>query len=669
MEVLSEKLVIPEVFSKSGIQGYKIFLDRYTLKAEKGDLDEGDMVLVVTKRDPKFPQKEIGWVREINGRGAVVDLATGGGVYEDFDLISKPLETTPEEVVDRVANALAESEDDDIRGHVAEDFKKILLDYFIPGGRILAGAGAPGGNLTLSNCFVLPGPKDSRKGIMHRVTEMAETHSRGGGVGVNLSTLRPRYAKVVGVNGVSSGAVSWGEMFDLSTGLIEQAGSRRGATMLMIDDWHPDVEEFIEAKRQVGKFENANMSVCISDGFMEAVKNDEQWDLIFPDTTDPDYDSKWNGDLNAWKKMGKKVNIYKTIRAKEIWDKLIFAAWNSAEPGLHFLERSNKMSNSFWFSPLVGTNPCAEQPLEEYGVCTLGAIDLSKFYDENDIDWQNLHFVVTNAVRLLDNVITANNYHLDEIKETHESNRRIGFGTMGLGELLIKLGIRYGSDECVKFLDKLYGFIATAAYLASSYLAEEKGSFPKFDTEKYLESGFMKSMPDSVKESITRRGMRNVCVLTQAPTGTTGTMMGTSTGIEPFFNWEYTRTSRLGVHKEIVPIIEELGLDIKNLPDYCVTAHDLSPQEHIKVQAIIQRWTDSAISKTTNCPADFTLEQTDELYRSAYNMGCKGITIYRDQSRDEQVLRNIEEEEDGVELIHEGACVRSADGSFSKCDI
>jgi len=667
-------LAIPALFAKSGYQGYKIFLDRYTKKALKGDIAIDDLVLVITKKDPKFPQKDVGWVTEITAKGAVVMLYNGEEIYQDFDLISRPLETEPAQVRRRVANALASCEKPEIQQDVEDDFYRILLDYFIPGGRILAGAGLD--TLTLQNCFVLPGAEDSRTGVFDRAKEMAETHSRGGGVGINLSSLRPRYAHVKGVNGISSGAVSWGQIFNLSTGLIEQGGSRRGATMLMIDDWHPDVFEFIQAKRTAGAFENANMSVCISDAFMEALDADGDWNLVFPETGDPIYDEKWTGNLQQWQEDGGTVRVYDTVKARDIWSLLIESAWASAEPGLHFLERSNKMSNSWYFAPLVATNPCGEQPLEAYGVCTLGALDLSKFISASGVgmNWAMLTSVIQTAVRFLDNVIDVNNYHLPEIEVNHRGNRRIGLGTMGLGELLLRLGIKYGSDESVSFINTLYQFIAEQAYHTSVNLAMEKGAFSMYD-ERMLNSGFMEAMPISVRERVRTHGIRNVCLLTQAPTGTTGTMMGTSTGIEPYYSWQYTRTSRLGVHVEVVPALKELGLKISDLPDYCVTAQDLDPDEHVKVQAAIQRWTDSAISKTTNAPSNYSIAQTDRLYRNAYAMGCKGVTIYRDKSRHEQVLSSIDEQddtyEDGVEVIHQGACEVAylPDGTvYSKCD-
>ena len=640
------KIKYPAMFKDSGLQGYKIFLDRYTLKAPKGDLENGDLVLAITNKDPKWPQKEIGYVTDVfpEERQAVIWLGDGEYLSVHWDLISKPLELHPDDVKKRVSTALAKGESEEIREHVAESFENILFDYFIPGGRILAGAGQKG--LTLQNCFVLPAPDDSRGGIMDSVKEMAETHSRGGGVGLNLSSLRPRYSKVIGVNGSSSGAVSWGKMFNLSTGLIEQGGSRRGATMLMIDVWHPDVMEFITSKQKAGEFENSNMSVCITDDFMTALAADADWDLIFPDTTDPEYDAFWDGDIRGWIDIGKDVIVYDTVKASSIWNAIISSAWASAEPGLHFIDRSNKMSNSWYFARLQATNPCGEQPLEAYGVCTLGALNLAKFVDsDRDVLWNKLRYVVRSAVRLLDNVIDANEYHFPEIDDNHRGNRRIGLGVMGLAEMLVRMGLKYGDEEAVVFTDALFETLAEEAYLASVDLAKEKGAFPRFDAEKYLQSGFMRGMSPEVRAAVQQHGIRNVCLLTVAPTGTTGTMMGTSTGIEPYFDWTYSRQSRLGIHTEVVPVIKDLGLDLDNLPSYCVTTRDLDPEDHVNIQSVAQRWVDSAISKTTNCPSDYTVDETDRLYRLAYDKGCKGITIYRDGSRHEQVLSSNDDVE------------------------
>ncbi|MCK9859919.1 MULTISPECIES: adenosylcobalamin-dependent ribonucleoside-diphosphate reductase [Paenibacillus] len=631
----------------------KIFLDRYAWKnADTKNTAVGDVVLVLTKDDPKFPAKEVGEVIGRSGDEVTVKLRSGDTVTSSVEKLTLTIEKTPEEMWDRLAGAMAGVEQgEEKRRAWTERFRYILDDWkLVPGGRIAAGAGASE-ELTLFNCYVIPSPKDSRGGIMTTLSEMTEIMARGGGVGINLSSLRPRRAIVAGVNGSSSGAVSWGGLFSYTTGLIEQGGSRRGALMLMINDWHPDVLDFITVKQTMGQVTNANLSVCVSNAFMKAVKEDLDWELVFPDTKETDYDELWNGDLEAWKKLGKRVIHYKTVRARDVWHTIIESAWKSAEPGVVFMEYYNQMSNSWYFNPIICTNPCGEQGLPGWGVCNLSAINLSKFYDESkhDVNWEELAKVTQWSVRFLDNVIDTTPYHFEENEKNQKKERRVGLGTMGLAELMIKLGVRYGSPESLLFLDKIYGFMAREAYLASAEIASEKGSFEAFDAEKFLQSGFMKNMVSEfpeVGEAVLAKGMRNVTVITQAPTGSTGTMVGTSTGIEPYFAFEYFRQSRLGFDKQLVPIAQAWkdAHPGEELPDYFVTAMNLSAKDHIRVQAAIQRWVDSSISKTANCPSDFTVEETKELYEMAFDLGCKGVTIYRDGSRDVQVLSTKKED-------------------------
>lgn len=632
----------------------KIFLDRYAMKdPDTNNTKVGDAVLVLTKDDPKFPAKEVGEVIARNGRNVTVRLRSGETVESNIEKLTLTKEKTPEELWDRLAKAMASVEaTPEKKKEWTEKFRYILDDWkLVPGGRIAAGADASD-ELTLFNCYVIPSPHDSRGGIMSTLSEMTEIMSRGGGVGINLSSLRPRRSLVRGVSGSSSGAVSWGGLFSYTTGLIEQGGSRRGALMLMINDWHPDLLDFITVKQSMGQITNANLSVCVSNGFMKAVKEDLDWELIFPDTSDPEYDAVWNGNLDEWKAKGKAVKLYKTVRAREIWHTIIESAWKSAEPGVVFMEYYNQMSNSWYFNPIICTNPCGEQGLPAWGVCNLSAVNLSKFYDEakHDVNWEELGRVVRYSTRFLDNVIDKTPYHFEENQENQQNERRVGLGSMGLAELMIKLEIRYGSPESLEFLDKLYGFMAKEAYLASSEIAGEKGSFNKFDTEKFLQSGFMKNMVTEFPEvgaSIQKHGMRNVTVITQAPTGSTGTMVGTSTGIEPYFAFEYYRQSRLGYDKQLVPIAQEWKDKHpgEELPEHFITAMDLSAEDHIRAQAAIQRWVDSSISKTANCPSDFTVEETKRLYELAFDLGCKGVTIYRDGSRDVQVLSTEKKEE------------------------
>lgn len=635
----------------------KIFLDRYAWKdADPSHAKVGDVVLVLTKDDPKFPTKEVGEVVSRKGRTVTVKTRKGELVETDVEKLTLNIEKTPEEMWDRLAGAMASVEETpEKQAEWQEKFRYILDDWkLVPGGRIAAGAGASD-ELTLFNCYVIPSPKDSRGGIMETLSEMTEIMARGGGVGINLSSLRPRRAVVKGVNGSSSGAVSWGGLFSYTTGLIEQGGSRRGALMLMINDWHPDLLDFITVKQTMGQVTNANLSVCVSNAFMKAVKEDLDWDLVFPDTTEENYNEIWDGDLEKWKAAGRKVVHFRTVKARDVWHTIIESAWKSAEPGVVFMEYYNQMSNSWYFNPIICTNPCGEQGLPGWGVCNLSAMNLSKFYDEekHDVAWDELATTTRYSVRFLDNVINKTPYHFEENEKNQKKERRVGLGTMGLAELMIKLNIRYGSPESLEFLDKLYGFIAKEAYLASADIAAEKGSFPAFEADKYLQSGFMKVMTEvypEVGEAIREKGIRNVTIITQAPTGSTGTMVGTSTGIEPYFAFKYYRQSRLGFDEQFVPIAQE-WMDAhpgEELPDYFVTAMSLSAEDHIRVQAAIQRWVDSSISKTANCPADFTVEETKRLYELAFDLGCKGVTIYRDGSRDVQVLQT-EKKEDKAE--------------------
>lgn len=634
--------------------GEKIFYDRYAYKdGKKETLAIGDTVVVCVNLETG--QREIGVVNDMSGDQVSVLLRDGSTVDRAIEHVDKPLETKPEQMMERIARGIASVEKtEEKRKEWEAKFRWLMNGWkFVPAGRILAGAGTDQA-LTYYNCYVIPSPKDSREGIIHTLQTMNEIFSRGGGVGFNLSSLRPRYAYVKGVNGRSSGSVSWGSLYSFSTGLIEQGGSRRGALMLILNVWHPDILEFVNSKREAGKITNANISVGVTDDFMEAVENDADWNLVFPDVADPDYNEKWDGYLPNWLALGKKTITHKTVKARELWHSIIESAWASAEPGLFFIDRSNKMSNSWYYSPLIATNPCGEQPLPGWAVCNLGAINLSRFITtdsegKNIVNYPLLGTAIRYSVRFLDNIIDATPYFFDENLNQQQSERRVGLNTMGIAEMMIKLGIKYGTAESMKFINELYEFIATTSYEASSDIAAEKGSFPKFDADKFLESGFMQSMPAKIRETVRAKGMRNVTVLTQAPNGTIGTMVGTSTGIEPFYSWTYFRKSRLGLHEENVKILADWkeANPGKEVPDYFVNAMDLTPEEHVNVLAACQRWVDSAISKTSNTPNSYTVEQTAALYELMYKLGCKGGTIYRDGSRDEQVLMLKKDEEKG----------------------
>jgi ribonucleoside-diphosphate reductase alpha chain len=944
--------------------------------------------------------------------------------YALKDKQGNPIEKKPEEMWRRIAKAVSLVEKKENQKKWEKEFFWAMKDFkYVPGGRILAGAGS-GFAVTFYNCFVIPSPKDSREGILETLKQMVEIMARGGGVGINLSSLRPRGARVKKVNGFSSGPVNWAELFSVATkDIIQQGGSRRGALMLMLWDWHPDIEEFITVKQDLSRINGANLSVCVSDKFMEAVEKDADWQLLFPDLDDKDYDEKWNGDLVEWQKMGKKVKVYKTVKARKIWDLIAQAAWRSAEPGVVFMERYNKLYNNWYWNRINCVNPCVtgdtlvnttlgiktmrqlyeenrpfnvvvngksylstavkltgikpvfklktkegyqlrltadhkvvtlegpkeagklkigdkilisfgggfgnegsfeeglvlgwlvgdgaikkdvatlyfyqkekkqlashfalmvekmvdgeqvvarpypinpqyiekedkavvesvrlwriakrfgltfdnkyvvpekvfqgskefqrgflkglfssdgtvlgslkkgvsvrltsvseellqkvqilllnfgifskiykerrpsqkrllpngkggkkwyqcqayhelviskesllkfayeigflqeekqkklqnmllsyqrgpykenfiatfsqlipdgqeevfditvatihrfsangllvlncgEEGLPPWGVCNLGSINLSALVKGNDIDkkgrfdFKTLKKLVKIAVRFQDNVIDMDPYIFPGIRKTQlEGERRIGLGTMGLGDALIKLHLRYGSKESLKFIDKVYRTIRDVAYEVSAEIAKEKGAFPKFDKELYLKGEFIKQLPTPIKEKIKKYGIRNSLLLMQAPTGSTSLMANTTSGIEPVFEFEFIRKDRLGTHIIRHHLYEQWykkhEKEIKEgkikKPEWFVSTNELTPEDHVYVQATIQKYVDASISKTVNAPKNHTVEDVKKLYTLAYKLGCKGITYFREGSRQGVLERKTEEKKEEEE--------------------
>jgi ribonucleoside-diphosphate reductase alpha chain len=397
--------------------------------------------------------------------------------------------------------------------------------------------------------------------------------------------------------------------------------------MLMLDDDHPDIEEFITVKRTAGKIEHANLSVCISDKFMQAVKDDADWDLT------------WQGEVK------------KTIRARSLWDLICTSAWDSAEPGVVFMDRYNKLSNTWYYENIRCVNPCGEQGLPPWGVCNLGALNLSAFVVDGKMDWERLAEKSKVAMRFLDNVVDANDYFIEENREAQLCTRRTGLGTMGLADALIKMQVPYGSEESVPVIERIYATIRDAAYEASADIAAEKGPFPKFDRNKYMQGQFIKRLPKAIQEKISKQGIRNAVLLTQAPTGTTSLLSGVSSGIEPVYDFAMVRRDRTGEHILYHPLLQAWRDKHPNepTPTYFVAANDLTPEEHVRVQATIQYYTDSSISKTVNAPNSHTVEDVQKLYRLAYELGCKGITYMRDGSR-VGVLSHIEEKKPEQEV-------------------
>lgn len=570
--------------------------------------------------------------------------------YSLKDEEGKAMEQYPEQMWRRVAWGIAQVEETTaLKKRWEEKFFEAMKDFkFVPAGRILSGAGT-GYEVTYYNCYVIPSPKDSREGIMQNISLTVEIQARGGGVGLNLSSLRPRGARVKKVNGTSSGPVNWAALYSTANhDVIQQGGSRRGALMLMLNDWHPDVEEFINVKQDLTKIPGANLSMCVSDAFMKAVKDDKDWDLVFPDLADPEYDAVWDGDLDEWKRLGKAVKVYKTVRAREVWDAVAMAAWRSAEPGVVFLDRYNEMSNSWYFEKIIATNPCGEQGLGAWGVCNLGHVNLSRFVKDGEMDYESLREHVAIATRFLDNVIEANYYFAEENEQAQRHGvRRTGLGTLGLADALIKMKVRYGSEESLRVVEKIYKTIRDTAYGTSADLAGEKGAFEKFDKKKYLQSKFVQLLPEEIQTKIAKKGIRNGILLTQAPTGTISLLAGASSGIEPVYEFSYRRKDRTGEHIVNHPLFQE-WLDSHNdekIPDYFVSASQLTPAEHVTVQAMVQKYVDASISKTVNAPNSHTVEDVKKLYDLAYDLGCKGVTYFRDGSR-AGVLSKVEDKKE-----------------------
>ncbi len=745
-----------------------VMLDRYTYKdTEKITLTAGDFVVLTIKEDPKFPARGLGFIQEIDHvlntatvlveedyRGVLEGKeAETGVVIRSLEVIEKPLELYYEQIAKRNATGLASVEKtEEKRKEWFEKFYHELVNLnFIPAGRVLYGAGA-GTDVTYFNCYVMPFVPDSREGISEHRKQVMEIMSRGGGVGTNGSTLRPRNTLAKGVNGKSSGSVSWLDDIAKLTHLVEQGGSRRGAQMIMLADWHPDIIEFIISKMQnprilrflidntqdqtikkyaqdklkftpltekeramyrgILNYKNipgqggfneeifrdaeeklsiggtysvhqtefltgANISVCLTNEFMEAVEKDEEYALRFPDVESYDeeqmqhYNEEWHkvGDVREWEAKGNRVRIYRKMKANELWNLINICATYSAEPGIFYIDNANEMTNATSYGQkVVATNPCGEQPLAPYSVCNLAAVNLAEMADKENktVNFEKLKKTVEVGVRLQDNVIDATPYFLEENKNQALGERRVGLGVMGLHDLLIYCETEYGSEEGNVLVDRVFETIATTAYRKSIDLAKEKGSFPflQAETEEeeaglrnaFIHTGYMKKMPEDIRDNILQYGIRNSHLLTVAPTGSTGTMVGVSTGLEPYFSFSYFRSGRLGKFIEVkADIVQEYldahpEADSDNLPNWFVAAMDLAPEAHADVQCIIQRWIDSSISKTVNAPKGYSVEQVQKVYERLYRGGAKGGTVYVDGSRDSQVL-TLKAEENTFEDI------------------
>ena len=543
-----------------------------------------------------------------------------------------PIDETVEDSWRRIARALAAVET--AAADWEPKFYEALSDFkFLPAGRITAGAGTER-SVTLFNCFVMGTIPDSMGGIFDMLKEAALTMQQGGGIGYDFSTIRPKGAKVKGVAADASGPLSFMDVWDAMCRTIMSAGSRRGAMMATMRCDHPDILDFITAKRDPARLRMFNVSVLVTDAFMAAVKADDPWDLLFDG------------------------QVYHTLRAVELWDQIMNSTFEFAEPGVIFIDRINQANNLNYCETIAATNPCGEQPLPPYGACLLGSINMARlvsdpFGDQAQLDDAVLADLVATAVRMMDNVVDASRFPLEAQQREAEAKRRIGLGVTGLADALLMVGLRYGSVEAAAQTEAWMHQIARAAYLASVELAKEKGAFPLFDAEGYLASGAMEQMDADVRDAIAENGIRNALLTSIAPTGTISLYAGNvSSGIEPVFAYAYTRKvlQKDGTRseEEVIDYAVQMWrekMGDAELPDYFVNAQTLAPLEHVRMQAAAQKWIDSSISKTINCPEDISFEAFKDVYMAAWDQGCKGCTTYRPNAVTGSVLSVSEEGE------------------------
>ena len=559
-----------------------------------------------------------------------------------------PGEKHPWDLWKRQAKALASVEKTpELQEQWEASFFEALRNFkFVPGGRIMHGAGREDITTTLNNCYVVGIKTDSIKSIYDCVIQEAMTYKYGGGCGHDLSILRPGGDEILGTGGNSCGPVGFMNLFSENTNTIAQHG-RRGANMQTLRVDHPDIEKFIEIKTgDIDMVKYSNISVLLTDEFMEAVQSDSDFDL------------QWGG------------KVYTTVKAKDLWMKIIEHAHASAEPGLLFWDTMTKYHNAEYCSPLVSTNPCAEQPLPDGGCCNLGALNLERFVDQDgNFDFDGFKETTAIGARFLDNVIDYNldRHALEEQKQNAMNDRRVGLGILGLGDMLVKMGIQYDSDEALETIGKIMEIHRDTSYETSAALAKEKGQFPNFDWDGYSQSLFVQDLPKKLQTKIKNHGIRNCTLTTVAPTGSGAIVARVTSGVEPIFATSYKRKVKkndsLGKEFDTFtvyhPVVKEMFGTDENLPQYVVTAHNVDPYFRVKMQGVVQKYIDSSISSTVNLAEETTVDTVADIYMTAYKADLKGITVYREGSR-EGILITDDKSSENEEKSSEDAEMKTA---------
>jgi len=526
----------------------------------------------------------------------------------------------------RVAHALAAAEPTD-PAVWEQMFFNALEDYrFLPGGRILAGAGTDN-EVTLYNCFVMGRIEDSLDGIFDALKEGALTMQYGGGVGYDFSSLRPRGTVAKRSGNVASGPVSFMHTWNSMCATMTSAGNRRGAMMACLRCDHPDIEAFIDAKRTTGVLEHFNLSVLVTDAFMQAVDQDQSWSLVFPAAVSDSTEER---------------RVYRELPARELWDRIMSAAFDTAEPGVLFIDHINRQNNLGYCEQIHATNPCGEIPLPYYGACNLGSVNLTQlvknpFSDNTSFDFEQLKVIVNTAVRMLDNVIDVSRFPLPAQQQVANATRRIGLGITGLADCFMMLGHRYGDPDSIMLADHVMRTLCHTAYQTSIELAKEKGPFPEFKKEAYLAAPFIQELPDQIREGIAQHGIRNSHLTAIAPAGTISLLAGNvSSGLEPVFDYTYRRNLVMGDVDPGTVELEDYAYhqwrrqhENDCLPDHFTTATEISPRTHLEVQSVLQNYVDNAISKTINVPEDISFGEFKSLYTTAYSKGLKGCAAFR----------------------------------------